>query len=304
MAKSPQLDSLLQRFKDRQAIPVKTLDESRAEYEKFVNTFPTDPEITAERVNAGGVAAEWVSVPGASEDHTVIWLHGGGFVIGNTRTHRGISGLISRASGARVLCLDYRLSPEVPFPAPVEDAVAAYKWLLSQGADPKKVVFGGESAGGGLTVSVLVALRYTGEPSPAGGVCMSTWADLAHTGDSIKANAAVDPSLTIEGLEAFAQAYLGDRDRRAPLASPVYADVSGLPPLLFMVGSVEIIRDDSVRLVEKAKAAGVDATLEVWDDMPHNWHQFALVLPEGQQAVDRIGGFIRQHTGQKVAQPA
>ena len=304
MVKSPQLDSLLQKFKERQTIPVKTLDESRALYEKFVNQFPTDPEIVSERVNAGGVAAEWVWVPGASEDHTVIWLHGGGFVIGSTRTHRGISGLISRASGARVLCLDYRLSPEVPFPAPVEDSVAAYKWLLSNGADPKKIVFGGESAGGGLTVSVLVALRYIGEPSPAGGVCMSTWADLAHTGDSIKANAAVDPSLTIEGLEDFAQAYLGDRDRRAPLASPLYADVRGLPPLLFMVGSIEIIRDDSVRLVEKAKAAGVDATLEVWDDMPHNWHQFALVLPEGQQAVDRIGSFIRQHTGQKVAQPA
>ena len=304
MVKSPQLDSLLQKFKERQTIPVKTLDESRALYEKFVNQFPTDPEIVSERVNVGGVAAEWVWVSGASEDHTVIWLHGGGFVIGSTRTHRGISGLISRASGARVLCLDYRLSPEVPFPAPVEDSVAAYKWLLSNGADPKKIVFGGESAGGGLTVSVLVALRYIGEPSPAGGVCMSTWADLAHTGDSIKANAAVDPSLTIEGLEDFAQAYLGDRDRRAPLASPLYADVRGLPPLLFMVGSIEIIRDDSVRLVEKAKAAGVDATLEVWDDMPHNWHQFALVLPEGQQAVDRIGSFIRQHTGQKVAQPA
>ena len=283
-------------LKGRSASPAKTIEDSRLQYEQYVSQFPTDPEITADRVNAGGVAAEWVSVPGVDQDRTVVWLHGGGYVIGNNRTHRGISGLISRASGARVLCLDYRLSPEFPFPAPVEDTVAAYRWLVSNGANPKKIVFGGESAGGGLTVSALVALRYLAEPLPAAGVCVSTWADLTHTSSSITANAASDPALTIEGLEAFAQAYLGDRDRRAPLASPVFADLRGLPPLLVMVGSVEIILDDSKRLVEKAKAEGVDATLEVWDDMPHNWHQYALVLPEGKRAVDRIGGFVRKHT--------
>ena len=296
MAKSPELDRVVQMMKERGASPAKTIEGSREQYEKFVSQFPVDADMTVERVNAGGVAGEWVSVPGASKDRVVVWLHGGGYVIGSTRTHRELSGRLSRATGARVLCLDYRLSPENPFPAPVEDAMMAYRWLLSNGTEPKKIMFGGESAGGGLTVSALVALRYVGEPLPAGGVCMSSWADLAHTGNSIKANAAVDPSLTLAGLNAFAQSYLGDRDRRAPLASPLYADLRELPPLLVMVGSVEIILDDSIRLVERAKAAGVDATLEVWEDMPHNWHTYAAILPEGQKAIDRVGEFVRKHT--------
>ena len=296
MAKSPELDRVVQMMKERGASPAKTIEGSREQYEKFVSQFPVDADMTVERVNAGGVAGEWVSVPGVSKDRVVVWLHGGGYVIGSTRTHRELSGRLSRATGARVLCLDYRLSPENPFPAPVEDAMMAYRWLLSNGTEPKKIMFGGESAGGGLTVSALVALRYVGEPLPAGGVCMSSWADLAHTGNSIKANAAVDPSLTLAGLNAFAQSYLGDRDRRAPLASPLYADLRELPPLLVMVGSVEIILDDSIRLVERAKAAGVDATLEVWEDMPHNWHTYAAILPEGQKAIDRVGEFVRKHT--------
>ena len=296
MAKSPQLEVVIQKMRARAAEINRTVEDSRSSYDTFMSQFRMDEDIVCERVGAGGVPAEWISAPGASGDRVILWLHGGGYVIGSMRTHRATLSRISRASGARVLGLEYRLAPENPFPAPVEDCIATYRWLLGNGADPSRIVIGGDSAGGGLTVSAFVALRYLGEPLPAAGVCMSSWADLEHTGESMTSNAEVDPSLSRARLDGMAKAYLGKRDRRTPLASPIYADLHELPPLLIMAGSIEVLRDDSTRLAERARAAGVDVTLEIWDDMPHNWHSYAAILPEGKQAIDRMGKFIWGHT--------
>jgi acetyl esterase/lipase len=174
--------------------------------------------------------------------------------------------------------------------------VAAYRWLLANGTDPKKIVIGGDSAGGGLTVAALVALRYTGEPMPAAGISHSGWTDLKHTGESITTKAEIDPILSREMLDLMAQTYVGGRDPGTPLASPFYADLHGLPPLLVQAGTAEILLDDAIRFTDKAKAAGVDVTLEIWDDMPHIWQVFAPILPEGQQAIDHMGEFVRKHT--------
>ena len=199
----------------------------------------------------------------------------------------------------RALGIEYRLAPENPFPAAVDDAVAAYRWLLSAGLEPGRIVIVGDSAGGGQAIATLVALRDAGEPLPAAAVPVSPWVDLEGLGESMTTKAAVDPFVQPgrRRIEAMARMYVGDGDIRAPLAAPLYADLHGLPPLLVMVGSSETLLDDSTRIAERARVAGVDVTLEIWDDMVHVWTLFAPILSEGQQAIDRIGEFIRQHVG-------
>ena len=203
---------------------------------------------------------------------------------------------LSRASGARVLGLNYRLAPENPFPAAVEDSVAAYRWLISEGIAPGNIVIGGDSCGGGLTLATLIALRYMGDPLPAGGISHSGWTDLANTGGTFVTKAEEDPLIDKEMVDNMAATYLGSRSRTIPLASPYYADLRGLPPLLLQVGGAEVLLDDSVRFADRAKEAGVDVTLEVWDDMPHVWQVFAPFLPEAQQAIDHCGEFFRKQT--------
>ena len=297
MAGSPQLDKIIQGLRERAANPPRTPEEGRQRYEAMTESFPVDDDVRTEKVAAGGVAAEWITAPGAENGGTLLYFHGGGFVIGSIRSHREMLSRISRAAGSRVLALDYRLAPEFSFPAPVEDAVAAYRWLLSQGVDPKKIAIGGDSAGGGLMVSTMVALRYLGEPLPAAGVGLSAWADMEGAGESFTTNADKDPMVNREGISRFAGVYLRGKNPRAPLASPIHADLSGLPPLLLHVGSIECLVSDTTVLAERAKKAGVEVEVEIWDDMPHVWHQFAAVLPEGQQAIERVGEFIRKHTG-------
>ena len=295
MAHSKELDALITTLRSRSRVSTGNIDDDRKAGDARGETFKLAADIKCERVGAGGVPAEWINPPGAAQEQVLLYLHGGGYTSGSMRSHRHTIGEIARAGGMRALGLDYRLAPENPFPAAVDDSVAAYRWLLSNGQDPGKVVIAGDSAGGGLALSALVALRYLGEPMPAAGVCLSAWADLTQSGDSIRTNAESDPTVTKERLDWGAGAYMGYRDLRAPLASPLFADLSGLPPLLMMVGSVEILLDDSTRVAEKARASGVDVTLEVWEDMPHVWQNFAPALPEGQQSIERIGEFIRQH---------
>lgn len=295
MAVTPQLIKLIEMLKAGATEPRSTVEEARASYEQRMSHLQLDDDIVTERVGAGGVPAEWVIAPGASKDRVFIYLHGGYYAVGSMRTHRVYLSRLSRATGTSLLGLDYRRAPENPFPAALEDCLAAYRWLLSIGTDPQKIVIGGESAGGGLTAATCIALRYLGDPLPAAGICLSSWADLAHTGESMTTNANADPTVTLERAEEMAKLYLNGRDPKTPLASPVYADLHGLPPLLVMAGSIEVLRDDSTRLAERAKASGVDVTLEIWDDMPHNWPMYAHILPEGQQAIDRIGEFIRRH---------
>ncbi|HET8532528.1 MAG TPA: alpha/beta hydrolase [Methylomirabilota bacterium] len=279
LAKLPPSDSL-------------TVAERRAQYERAEKAFPTPPEVKVERVSAPVAPAEWLRPPGAAAGRVVLYLHGGGYVIGSPRSHRHLAAAIAAAGQASALLLDYRLAPEHPYPAAVDDATAAYRWLLDQGIGPGRVVIAGDSAGGGLTVATLLALRDAGLPLPAGGACISPWVDLTFSGASYRTRAAADPIVTRAEIDEMARAYLGATAARTPLASPLFADLGGLPPLLIHVGSDEVLLDDAVQLAERAKAAGVDATLEVWDRMIHVWHWFLPMLDEAQSAVDGIGRFI------------
>jgi acetyl esterase/lipase len=248
-------------------------------------------------VDAGGVPSEWVDAPGGEPDRAILYLHGGGYTVGSVRSHRALVARLAAASGARGLTVDYRLGPEHPFPAAVDDAVTAYRWLLQGGLDPARIVVAGDSAGGGPTVSTLLALRDQGDPLPAAGVCISPWTDLTCTGESMASRAAHDPLVQRDGLLDMAAAYLAGQDPRAPLASPLYAALHDLPPLLVHVGTAETLLDDATRLAARGREAGVAVDLEVWDDMVHVWHAFAPLLPEADEAIARIGEWVRGRVG-------
>jgi epsilon-lactone hydrolase len=282
LAKLPPADSL-------------TTAERRAQYERAEKVFPTPADVKVERVNAPAASAEWLRPPSAAPGRVVLYLHGGGYVIGSPRSHRHLAAAIAAAAEASALLLDYRLAPEHPYPAAVEDATAAYRWLLDQAVAPEHIVIAGDSAGGGLTVATLLALRGARVPLPAGGVCISPWVDLTCGGASYETKAAADPIVRRAGVEEMARAYLGATPPRTPLASPLFADLRGLPPLLIHVGTDEVLLDDAVQLAEGAKRAGVDVTLEIYDRMIHVWHWFLPMLDEAQTAVDTIGRFVRRH---------
>jgi len=288
-----QLQQIIQMLKAQPIAGRPTVQETRENFEQMTKVFPVAPDVKCEPVNAGGVKSEWVTAPGADAGRAVLYLHGGGYVIGSINTHRDFASRISRAAKARVLLIDYRLAPEHPFPAAVEDSVAAYRWMLAQGLKPSRIAVAGDSAGGGLTVATLVAIRDAKLAIPAAGVCLSPWIDLEALGDSMKSKASVDPMVQKEGLLEMAAHYLNGQDARSPLAAPLYADLAGLPPLLVQVGTAETLLDDSTRLAERARKAGVKVTLEPWNDMIHVFQVFAPMLDEGQQAIDKIGEFVR-----------
>jgi epsilon-lactone hydrolase len=291
---SEQLGKVIERIKSAPQNPNAPMAQRRAGMERISERVPAD--VICEKVKAGGVDAEWIAAPGANADRVILYLHGGGYVIGSINTHRAMVSRIARASNARALLIDYRLAPEHPFPAAVEDATAAYRWLLAQGYKPGKIVIAGDSAGGGLTIVLLLAIRDAGLPTPAGAVPISPWTDLEGTGESVRTRAARDVMVTIENLTSSAKQYYGTHDPKDPLVSPVHANFRGLPPMLIQVGDAEILLDDATRVATRAKAAGVEVELEVWDDMPHVWHVFAKLLPEGQQAIDKIGKFVIART--------
>lgn len=255
-------------------------------------TLPENGTVV-EKVTAGAVPGEWITTPGADAERVILFLHGGGYCLGSCSSHRGLASLLSRAAGVRALIIDYRLAPEHPFPAGLEDAVAAYRWLLGRGVDPKHIAVAGDSAGGGLTLATLLSLRDAGDPLPAGAVLLSPWTDLALTGESLVTRAELDPVLGKASMLGMTRWYIGDMDPRTPLASPLYAEMRGLPPLLVHVGDHEVLLDDAVRVATRARAAGVDVTLEVWDEMWHVFHATAPRVPEARQAVEKVGEFLR-----------
>jgi monoterpene epsilon-lactone hydrolase len=291
-----QLQSLVQMLKAQPMDPNATIEQTRAGFEQMAAMFPVEADVRSEPVSAGGVKSEWVTAPGAESTRAILYLHGGGYVIGSINTHRSLAGRLSRAAKARVLLIDYRLAPENPHPAAVEDAVAAYRWMLDQGLKPSRIAVSGDSAGGGLTVAALVAIRDAKLPLPAAGAPISPWVDMEGIGESMTSKAAADPIVQKAGLLNMATAYLGDKNPRTPLAAPLYADLAGLPPLLIQVGTAETLLDDASRLAERAKKAGVTVTYEPWENMIHVWHLFAPMLDEGQQAIQRIGEFVQQRT--------
>jgi monoterpene epsilon-lactone hydrolase len=253
------------------------------------------PDVRWTAVDAGGVAGEWVEVPGAEADRAILYLHGGAYVGGSARSHRSLTGELSRTAHARVLAIDYRLAPEHVFPAAVDDAVAAYTWLLGQGLVPGRIAVAGDSAGGGLTMATLLALRERGLPQPAAAACLSPWVDLEGLGESIRTHAHLDPMLMPAGISVMARHYVGEAgDLRHPRVSPIYAELAGLAPLLVQVGGLEVLLDDAVRLVDRVRAAGGQAELEVWPRMVHVWQIFRF-LPEARSALARVGAFVRGH---------
>ncbi|MDH3683795.1 MAG: alpha/beta hydrolase [Acidimicrobiia bacterium] len=255
--------------------------------------------VTGTPAEVGGVPGEWVADAGAVDDAAVLYLHGGGYVAGSVDSHRNLLGHLARAMGCRLFAADYRLAPEHPHPAPVDDAVAAYRGLVAEhGLEPARLAVAGDSAGGGLTMAALLALRGAGDTLPAAAVTISPWVDLEATGDSAVTRADADPMVTAGSLRTIAELFLGeDGDRRDPLAAPLHADLSGLPPILIQVGDAEVLLDDATRLAAKVEAAGGDATLEVWPEMVHVWHGSAGYVPESDQAIARIGEYLRPRLG-------
>ena len=288
-----QLQQIVQMLKAQPIAGHPSVTETRAGFEQMAGLFPVDADVKCEPVNAGGIKAEWVTAPGTDAGRAVLYLHGGGYVIGSINTHRSLAARISRAANARVLIIEYRLAPEHPFPAAVEDSVAAYRWMVSTGLKASRITVAGDSAGGGLTVATLVAIRDAKLALPGAGVCLSPWVDLEGLGDSMKSKAAVDPIVQRDGLVEMAKHYLAGKDPRSPLAAPLYADLAGLPPLLIQVGTAETLLDDSTRIAERARKAGVKVTLEPWENMIHVLQIFAPMLDEGQNAIEKIGEFIR-----------
>ena len=297
MASSPQLDRVIGIMKDIRSNPPADIHEARAVLDQAFTVYPPASDVTIFEIDAGGVPCQWITAPGVPQDRLIIYLHGGAYATCSPTTHKDLISRLSLASGAAALGVDYRLAPEYLFPAAVEDCLAAYNWALGHGFEPGNIVLAGDSAGGGLVVSVLLAARDSALPLPAAGVCFSPWVDLECTGDSMSVNDHLDAFIKYEGLFARAQSYLGEADPKHPWASALYADLHGLPPLLIHVGSAETLLDDSTRLAILAKDSGVDVSLKIWDDMVHVWQLFASVLPEGQQSIDESGEFIRSKLG-------
>ena len=255
------------------------------------------PDIERIAVDAGGVAAEWVVAPVSRSDRYVLYLHGGGYVIGSPSLYRHLTWRLAKAAHARLLAIDYRLAPEYPFPAALDDATAAYEWLLASGADPREITIIGDSAGGGLVFAVLLRCRDGGRvPLPAAAVALSPWTDLALTGASLAENVVADPFLDANGIPPIAECYLAGADPRNPYASPLYGDPTGLPPALIQVGSDEVLRDDATRMADRLRIARCEVVLEIWPRMPHVWHLFASVMPEARHAIARIGSFVAERT--------
>jgi monoterpene epsilon-lactone hydrolase len=278
-----------------------SFEDRRARWEPlFHKICPIPAGTLVTPIAPDGPRGEWVTAPGMSttEPRILFYIHGGGFTAGSAAAYRGLSSHLSAATGCRVLAVDYRWAPEEPFPAALDDCEAGYRWLVTANdTASRNVVLVGDSAGGNLVAAMLLALKQRGNALPAAGVCLSPIFDLALTGNSVTTRAARDPMILASSLQKCSTAYRGNSDPRNPLMSPLYGDLSGLPPLLLQCGSEEMLRDDSVRLAAKAKAAGVDVTFEEWNEMIHVWHLFADRLTDGRKALARVGEFVRAHIG-------
>lgn len=293
-----QLDKLLKIFARQAELGAMNVEQERAFLDEGGARFMVPDDVVLEPTNADGVPAEFLTAAGADPKQVVLYLHGGGYVIGSIKSHRYLMQNVSRAAGSRTLGIDYRCAPEHPFPAALDDAVKAYRWLLNQGYAAKNIAIAGDSAGGGLTLATLLKLRELGVELPAAGVLISPWADLTGTAPSVAERAAIDPCVTPAGLAKMAGYYLNGTDGKNSLASPVFAELHGLPPLLIHVGGREILYDDSLTIARKAKAAGGDVTLVEEPDLFHVWHAYAPMLEEAQASVEQIGVFLKERLNQ------
>jgi monoterpene epsilon-lactone hydrolase len=265
----------------------------RARLDALGARYEVPSDVQVQPVRANGVPAEWTQTPEADVDRVIMFLHGGGYVSGSIASHRHMLAETGRQARARTFAIDYRLAPEHPFPAALDDAVAAYGFLLASGYRPENIALAGESAGGGLALATAVTLRDTGVALPACLWCSSPWVDLTASGASMATKAPVDPLIQKPYLLELAACYLNGASPLAPLASPLHADLRGLPPMLIQVGSAETLLDDAVRLAGVAGAADVSVTLQIWPDMIHAWHLFYQQVAAGRRALVSVGAFVR-----------
>jgi epsilon-lactone hydrolase len=277
--------------------PAPTLAENRAAFDSRGDLYPLPGDAVVSPIDAGGVPARWITFPGAADGQVLLYLHGGGYQLGSFRSHGELAARLGRASGRRVLLPEYRLAPEHPFPAAVDDVLAVWRWLRgTAGLPAAAVAVAGDSAGGGLALALMTTLRDSGEDPPAAAVLMSPWTDLSSSGASITEREGEDPILTPDEIREFAATYLAGADPRSPLASPLFARLDGLPPLLIQVGTAELLLSDAEELGRLAAAAGVDVTLAAREGLPHVYPGM-VGPPESAEATDQAGTFLREKTG-------
>jgi epsilon-lactone hydrolase len=294
---SRDMQDVIDALRDQQKASVSqappTLEQRRATFAPAGRLYPVPDDVLVSEVTAGGVPAHWLAAPGTDAGRVLIFLHGGGFEFGSLRSDGELAARLGRASGMRVLFPEYRLAPEHPFPAAIDDVLAAWRWLrFDQGVSARLIAVAGDSAGGGLTLAMLVAARDAGEALPAAAVLMSPTVDLTSSGASMTERADQDPISTPAMLRQFAADYLAGADPHTPMASPLFASLSGLPPLLVQVGTSDLLLSDSERLAAAAADAGVDVTLEIGEGLPHVY-PIMLGTPEAAEATERIGQFLR-----------
>ena len=294
---SPQAEQLkqsLREFRDlNQSNPDATLAEMRANAVGFGDLTGEPDGVRHESVDAGGVPAQWIIPDGAVEDRVLQYVHGGGYVLMSAETHRKLVSHLAKAIGCRALNVDYRLAPEHPHPAAVEDSLSAYRWLLEQGIEPQHIAIAGDSAGGGLCIATALKIRDENLAMPAAIVPISPWTDMEGTGESMKTRTEVDLIVTPEGIQQLASTFLGGADPQNPYAAPHHADPIGLPPTYIQVGDEEVLLDDSVRFADKARQAGVDITIDVFPEMQHVFQIAAGNLPEADEAIAKIGVWLK-----------
>ncbi len=286
---SPEFEAFYQNMLSKPVIQEPTLQQMRERFDTIMSSFTLASDIAVDPVSIGERKAYWFRAPNASKDRTILFFHGGGFIVGSPSDlgHQELAGRISRATGASVLAASYRLAPEYPFPAQLEDAIAAYEYVQKM---PSQLVVGGMSAGGGLALSLLLSLKK--QKLPLGSFLLSPWVDLAMLGQTIKTNDGKD-SITRKRLEITRDLALQGHNPKDPLASPLYGDLSGLPPFLLQVGTREILYSEDLQFAEKARNSGVDVTLSIHDGMVHSWQLYSPHFPEADQAIDEVGTYVK-----------
>ena len=293
----PEVEALREQFRQTDVLGMSSVADMRQALEQIAVVDPTPADVHCERIQVSGVDAEFIRPPGIRIDRVILYLHGGGYVIGSVNSHRALIARIATVARVQALGLDYRRAPEHPFPAPIEDATAAYQWLMSQGFKAKQIAIAGDSAGGGLVIAALVKIRDANLPLPSCGVALSPWTDLEAIGESYATRREVDTMCHREGILNLARIYLAGQSARNPLASPLYANLQGLPPVLIHVGEAETLLDDSTRLVERARAQGVEIKLKTYKDMPHVFQLFLPTIAESRESISEIGHFVASHLG-------
>jgi len=272
----------------------KSIKQLREETEEAGSKIPLPENTKVEKIIADGVHAEWISCRKVNTNKIFMFIHGGGYYRGSIASTRATVARISEQAGVQCLSINYRLAPEHPFPAAIDDTYTAYNWILKQGINPQNIIVSGQSAGGGLCLALLLKIKDNKGTQPLGAVAISPWTDLSQSGNTMKTNEEIDPIISKKYLDRMAGLYLKDLSFSLPLASPLFGDLSELPPILIQVGTAETMLDDSKRFYEKAKKANVDINIEIWTDMFHGWHGNAHILKDAELAIESIGNFCKK----------